>query len=63
MSKEIPRWVLNKREYNQKRRQEIGYKCFNVNVSPQQFDDITRILKEKNMTRQDFIELIIKKYK
>jgi hypothetical protein len=63
MSNEIPKWVLNKREYNKKRREQIGYKCFNINVSLEQFDEIDKYLKERNMTRQNLIEKIIEKYK
>lgn len=63
MSKEIPKWVLNKRAYNKQRTKEIGYKGFSINISLEDFDKYDKLLKEKNLTREGFIKRIIEKYK
>lgn len=63
MSKEIPKYVLNKRLYNKKRYDEIGYKGFTINLSLEQFKEIDEYLKKNNLTREKFIMKIIEKYK
>lgn len=63
MSKEIPQSILNKRQYNKKRYDSIGYRGFTINLSLEDFNEIDRLLKEKNLTREGFIKKIIEKYK
>lgn len=63
MNKEIPNYILNKRKYNNQRYKENGYRGFSVNVSLEQFEEINSFLKEKGLSRLEFIKKIIEKYK
>lgn len=63
MNKQTPNWVINKRKYNNERSKAIGYKGFSVRITVEQFDSANKLLKERNLTRQQFIEKIIEKYK
>lgn len=63
MSKRSEQAILNKNEYNSNRRRKLGLKVVAILVSIEEFDKYTNILKQKGLTREQFIKNIIEKYK
>ena len=63
MSNALPKYLINKRKYNSERYKNNGYKGFSVNLPIDKFNEINEFLKEKDITREEFIKRIIEKYK
>lgn len=61
MDKETQR--KKKVDYNIKRLKELGYKTFGTKLAPEEYKEISSLLKKKNMNKADLIRYGYKKLK